>query len=110
KELPPDELRSRIDPIIETIPEAVPRDRLYILKKMPSDLWNLEHVQAAIAEKSSNLDFHSLSYFLNQLNGAKSINPESLRYLSQSEEHTSELQSRENLVCRLLLEKKKKKK
>src|SRR5690606_40912904 len=27
----------------------------------------------------------------------------------QSEEHTSELQSRENLVCRLLLEKKKKK-
>src|SRR5436309_8101653 len=30
--------------------------------------------------------------------------------LPRSEEHTSELQSRENLVCRLLLEKKKKKK
>src|SRR5690606_39458446 len=30
------------------------------------------------------------------------------RLLSRSEEHTSELQSRENLVCRLLLEKKKK--
>src|SRR5690606_40268273 len=29
--------------------------------------------------------------------------------VSRSEEHTSELQSRENLVCRLLLEKKKKK-
>src|SRR5436309_7740454 len=29
---------------------------------------------------------------------------------TRSEEHTSELQSRENLVCRLLLEKKKKKK
>src|SRR6266511_6209680 len=28
------------------------------------------------------------------------------RFLSRSEEHTSELQSRENLVCRLLLEKK----
>src|SRR5690606_27162827 len=28
-------------------------------------------------------------------------------YLPRSEEHTSELQSRENLVCRLLLEKKK---
>src|SRR5690606_39616607 len=28
-------------------------------------------------------------------------------YDSRSEEHTSELQSRENLVCRLLLEKKK---
>src|SRR5690606_41576960 len=31
------------------------------------------------------------------------------RTRSRSEEHTSELQSRENLVCRLLLEKKKKK-
>src|SRR5207302_7913797 len=30
------------------------------------------------------------------------------RSRSRSEEHTSELQSRENLVCRLLLEKKKK--
>src|SRR5207302_9161489 len=34
--------------------------------------------------------------------------PENLK--TRSEEHTSELQSRENLVCRLLLEKKKKKK
>src|SRR5207302_8403195 len=32
------------------------------------------------------------------------------RLRARSEEHTSELQSRENLVCRLLLEKKKKKK
>src|SRR5207302_8600892 len=31
------------------------------------------------------------------------------RMAERSEEHTSELQSRENLVCRLLLEKKKKK-
>src|SRR5206468_12094144 len=32
------------------------------------------------------------------------------RHLRRSEEHTSELQSRSDLVCRLLLEKKKKKK
>src|SRR5690606_41944400 len=32
------------------------------------------------------------------------------KHESRSEEHTSELQSRENLVCRLLLEKKKKSK
>src|SRR2546427_6595691 len=31
------------------------------------------------------------------------------RWASRSEEHTSELQSQSNLVCRLLLEKKKKK-
>src|SRR5690606_39955871 len=30
-----------------------------------------------------------------------------IRSIPRSEEHTSELQSRENLVCRLLLEKKK---
>src|SRR5690606_22665224 len=30
----------------------------------------------------------------------------SIKYKARSEEHTSELQSRENLVCRLLLEKK----
>src|SRR3712207_7472452 len=34
---------------------------------------------------------------------------EDLMQLSRSEEHTSELQSRQYLVCRLLLEKKKKK-
>src|SRR5690606_40621212 len=37
------------------------------------------------------------------------VEPDGKRNSSQrSEEHTSELQSRENLVCRLLLEKKKK--
>src|SRR6266700_8174592 len=36
--------------------------------------------------------------------------PAMRRSRPRSEEHTSELQSRENLVCRLLLEKKKKKK
>src|SRR2546421_1970367 len=33
--------------------------------------------------------------------------PDSVLSLSRSEEHTSELQSRSDLVCRLLLEKKK---
>src|SRR5206468_10440231 len=33
-----------------------------------------------------------------------------MNFLQRSEEHTSELQSRSDLVCRLLLEKKKKKK
>src|SRR5690606_31013726 len=37
------------------------------------------------------------------------IHSESSRAGTRSEEHTSELQSRENLVCRLLLEKKKRK-
>src|SRR5690606_41659133 len=39
----------------------------------------------------------------------RTVWPEGARTSFRSEEHTSELQSRENLVCRLLLEKKKKK-
>src|SRR5690625_705342 len=42
---------------------------------------------------------------LEDLNGNYIMRPASLR--SRSEEHTSELQSRGHLVCRLLLEKKK---
>src|SRR5205085_12051631 len=34
--------------------------------------------------------------------------PQPVRLVKRSEEHTSELQSQSNLVCRLLLEKKKK--
>src|SRR5207302_10153919 len=41
---------------------------------------------------------------------APELSPRPQVCTSRSEEHTSELQSRENLVCRLLLEKKKKKK
>src|SRR2546427_7212865 len=36
------------------------------------------------------------------------INAEAVARMARSEEHTSELQSQSNLVCRLLLEKKKK--
>src|SRR5690606_41625170 len=40
--------------------------------------------------------------------GPRLLRPPAGRRRQRSEEHTSELQSRENLVCRLLLEKKKK--
>src|SRR5690349_23991539 len=43
------------------------------------------------------------------LDGAKRMNELIHDLLTRSEEHTSELQSRRDLVCRLLLEKKKKK-
>src|SRR5436309_10351832 len=39
--------------------------------------------------------------------GQPAIEPTTTHVQHRSEEHTSELQSRENLVCRLLLEKKK---
>src|SRR3712207_8101334 len=44
------------------------------------------------------------------VNGVRETNlPEFVAFVRRSEEHTSELQSRQYLVCRLLLEKKTKK-
>src|SRR5690606_30831156 len=56
----------------------------------------------------------SLKLYLNSLNQERFDTLEAVEQLiakdlgARSEEHTSELQSRENLVCRLLLDKKKK--
>src|SRR5690606_41293404 len=44
---------------------------------------------------------------VDDLVGAQAAAQFGLEGVARSEEHTSELQSRENLVCRLLLEKKK---
>src|SRR5690606_40315506 len=53
------------------------------------------------------LDFNPYLYRRLRIVQEEMFNFKSLLIL-RSEEHTSELQSRENLVCRLLLEKKKK--
>src|SRR3712207_6864220 len=57
---------------------------------------------------SLNINLSSL-YWLSRL-AVSSLDPSSITIISsisRSEEHTSELQSRQYLVCRLLLEKKK---
>src|SRR4051812_49920173 len=58
----------------------------------------------------SNLRYMKPKSFLyEQQNGIGTITLNRPERLNRSEEHTSELQSHVNLVCRLLLEKKKKK-
>src|SRR2546427_4499489 len=70
----------------------------------------------APVRKTGELDCDGISSGWNECRGRESagfigyqFSRNSLR-LVRSEEHTSELQSQSNLVCRLLLEKKKKKK
>src|SRR5438046_3563173 len=58
---------------------------------------------ASFVETGSDLYAHVLVSYFDQ-------DPEVAGWLARSEEHTSELQSLTNLVCRLLLEKKKKNK
>src|SRR5690606_41691104 len=62
----------------------------YSVRTAPFELWN-SSLSSAIAASLSALAMRPPSDYLG----------------CRSEEHTSELQSRENLVCRLLLEKKK---
>src|SRR6266849_309431 len=60
----------------------------------------------AIAEKKSLMEIASLHH--QSLQGMLAEAESAGRQQARSEEHTSELQSRVDLVCRLLLEKKKK--
>src|SRR5436309_9767935 len=55
-----------------------------------------------ITDQSVSLDQPGKPHMLFEIQLARELDLE-----KRSEEHTSELQSRENLVCRLLLEKKK---
>src|SRR5690606_41940129 len=58
--------------------------------------------------KNRKIKKHNRSQTKKDLNSFTFHNKFFLLFNMRSEEHTSELQSRENLVCRLLLEKKKK--
>src|SRR5690606_42097185 len=63
--------------------------------------------RAASAHKATPIPANLLALVLSP-NRVKAAMSGISRERRRSEEHTSELQSRENLVCRLLLEKKKK--
>src|SRR5688572_32387144 len=60
-----------------------------------SHQWALDFIEQTVKDEQIDCDF-------SRLNGYLFLHP-------RSEEHTSELQSQSNLVCRLLLEKKNKK-
>src|SRR5699024_11904174 len=63
------------------------------------------HVKASLKDLETKL----LPYNFFRIHRSYLVNLNDVKRLVRSEEHTSELQSRFDLVCRLLLEKKKKK-
>src|SRR2546422_7021206 len=74
----------------------------YEASQMGSKVIGSEHLLLGLIKEGDEL--------VRDLFGRSSVNLELLRAELRSEEHTSELQSRLHLVCRLLLEKKKKNK
>src|SRR5690554_7588562 len=69
------------------------------VKLTPEDLW--AHCAYVLSYKLADPQFSGQTK-------ERLSSREAVAFISRSEEHTSELQSRPHLVCRLLLEKKKK--
>src|SRR5699024_12211262 len=65
-------------------------------------------LEANVANIKRSFDLLKISSILSLITCSESENPGISAFVLRSEEHTSELQSRFDLVCRLLLEKKKK--
>src|SRR5690606_40405013 len=86
-------------PLREQFPDPTP----VVLAIPPIPQVNRRHVAAAPAEGPQSLEAADPAH--RQLKGGMPFAKAPFQNL-RSEEHTSELQSRENLVCRLLLEKK----
>src|SRR5688572_16111405 len=110
KESPPDVQSPRIRGITRWVNESqITRGETTVAYELPQLPYGYDALEPTIDEQTMHLhhEKHHNTYVTN-LNAALEKHPEADP--GRSEEHTSELQSQSNLVCRLLLEKKKKKK
>src|SRR5687768_17996952 len=95
-----DELLRNVGKPVALTPGALTRRNFYFLPDL------IEHVAGTLSHSPGQL---AVGIAVESAPAGDWSGPCYLRELERSEEHTSELQSRLHLVCRLLLEKKKKK-
>src|SRR3712207_7901751 len=88
-----------------------PRSTLFpyttLFRSSPITQRKLELVMTT-GDNTDNTQLNETRWMIDLMSGDVRVNPDSGVASCRSEEHTSELQSRQYLVCRLLLEKKKK--
>src|SRR5690606_39809874 len=77
------------------------------IESSPIRVFADEEYAALGFEISEDMTDCDVLFGVKEVQFSKLIPDKTYFFFSRSEEHTSELQSRENLVCRLLLEKKK---
>src|SRR5436309_14435583 len=87
-----------------TLPATLPLPLFFFHDTATTEIYTLSLHDALPIYKMR----HAATKALLERNDVVVVASVSCIYDDRSEEHTSELQSRENLVCRLLLEKKKK--
>src|SRR5690606_38543080 len=96
-------------PLLDQGTQRLGRPSLFLQSLRRHDLLQEAKLVIAIQDGEVGLETHPLCFLAQnacreRVEGAE---PPAFNGGQRSEEHTSELQSRENLVCRLLLEKKK---
>src|SRR5688572_7423256 len=104
--------------IVDSVPESLGGERA--VQDGNADLagvaWEPGEETLALGIQATLIGTDTIAVVVNEKNPVTRLSLEQLRGIytgktaNRSEEHTSELQSQSNLVCRLLLEKKKKKK
>src|SRR5436309_8177003 len=97
------------------MPRPPPRSTLFpyttLFRSQPNQIGMTRSIRTCVVECGVTMpDRNTKTPQKNTTRVKRLSNTKCRQCRSRSEEHTSELQSRENLVCRLLLEKKKKKK
>src|SRR5690554_7751849 len=93
----------------ETILNCIGHPRIRSREKPNNELLVLNYYWLFKAHLEQQKNTEALHYF-KAYDSLKTVRDEAREARRRSEEHTSELQSRPHLVCRLLLEKKKKRK
>src|SRR5256886_5389204 len=98
---------TRLDPFVDVMLRER-ADQLYLLPDEPVTLVKDGKPRKVSKQPLTDQHIYALMVEVAPPEAADKIDQHSETEFDRSEEHTSELQSQSNLVCRLLLEKKKK--